>query len=189
MQKKPTRSESKFNNSSKKMNQALLELLENKNYNEISITEICKNAGVNRSTFYSHYSTIYDLYAETYKNLSDSFFNSFDFTRETTDAKLFASEKYIVPYLEFVREHKKFYKSLVNNFESFNTDTRLVMAENVFIPIFKKRGVKDLTMIDYILKFYLNGINAIVLNWISKDCKEEISYIYKIICRCIKQKI
>lgn len=74
---KLTRSEAKFSNTSKKMDQALLELLENKGWNEISISEICKKAGINRSTFYSHYSTIYDLYSETYENLIAQFYNFF----------------------------------------------------------------------------------------------------------------
>ena len=189
---KLTRSEAKFSNTSKKMNQALLELLEYKNCSEISISEICKKAGINRSTFYSHYSNIYDLYSETYENLIAQFFNSFsqeDYKNADISVETFLSEKYIIPYLEFVSQHRKFYKSYISSFEKFNKDTYSFLIQNFFVPLFKKRGVEDLTMIEYISKFYLSGINRIVLNWISKDCKEEISYIYKIISFCIRGKI
>lgn len=41
--------------------EALLELLEKKHINEISVTELCRAAGINRATFYKHYSTPNDI--------------------------------------------------------------------------------------------------------------------------------
>ncbi len=40
---------------------SLIELMKTKNVYKISIKEICENAGVNRSTFYNHYDTEFDL--------------------------------------------------------------------------------------------------------------------------------
>ena len=37
------------------------ELVLEKNYNEISITELTDRAGINRKTFYLHYSSLDDL--------------------------------------------------------------------------------------------------------------------------------
>ena len=62
------------------MNQALLSLLEKKDIDFISITEIAKKAGVSRSTFYLHYDDIYDLLEETLENLNREFVNSFSAT-------------------------------------------------------------------------------------------------------------
>ncbi|MDE7439315.1 MAG: TetR/AcrR family transcriptional regulator, partial [Clostridia bacterium] len=59
------RSESKFNNSASKMRRALLTLLENNEFADINIMDICKAAGVNRSTFYAHY-------AKTYAHLKEA---------------------------------------------------------------------------------------------------------------------
>ena len=53
--------ESKYFNTARLMNEALLLLLENKDYEYITVKEICSKAGVNRSTFYLHYETIDDL--------------------------------------------------------------------------------------------------------------------------------
>ena len=41
--------------------QAFTMLLEEKPIQRISVTELCRKAGVNRSTFYAHYQDIYDL--------------------------------------------------------------------------------------------------------------------------------
>ena len=67
------KSESKYYNTSLLMNQALIELLNKKDYEFLSVKEICKKAGVNRSTFYLHYDNIDDLLYETIENLNKNF--------------------------------------------------------------------------------------------------------------------
>lgn len=54
-------SESKYFNTALMMDRALINLLEEKGLEYISVKEICEKAGVNRSTFYLHYETIGDL--------------------------------------------------------------------------------------------------------------------------------
>ena len=62
------KNDSKYFYTASLMNQALLLLLEVKDLEFISVTEITKKAGVNRSTFYLHYENIYDLFEETLEN-------------------------------------------------------------------------------------------------------------------------
>ena len=59
------KSESKYFNTALRMDEALIELLEKKDLEYITVKEICQQAGVNRSTFYLHYETISDLLRET----------------------------------------------------------------------------------------------------------------------------
>ncbi|MBQ2917435.1 MAG: TetR/AcrR family transcriptional regulator, partial [Clostridia bacterium] len=47
--------------SQEKIENVFLELIQNREINEISVTDICKNAELNRTTFYSNYLDIYDL--------------------------------------------------------------------------------------------------------------------------------
>jgi AcrR family transcriptional regulator len=65
------KSESKYFNTARLMNQALIQLLEEKDIGYISIKEICEKAGVNRSTFYLHYETIGDLIEETVEYITE----------------------------------------------------------------------------------------------------------------------
>ncbi|HAH60530.1 MAG TPA: TetR family transcriptional regulator, partial [Treponema sp.] len=46
------------------MQNALIELVEQKKFDEITISDICRLAGVNRSTFYAHYSNKVELLEE-----------------------------------------------------------------------------------------------------------------------------
>ena len=61
---KLNKSESKYYNTASLMDEALILLLEKKEYSFITVKEICEKAGVNRSTFYLHYETIDDLLSE-----------------------------------------------------------------------------------------------------------------------------
>ena len=62
------------------MHRALFRLLEKKGLQEISIVELCAEAGVNRSTFYAHYTNTYDLLREAYNDRFEEFFASYDQT-------------------------------------------------------------------------------------------------------------
>jgi AcrR family transcriptional regulator len=53
------------------MDEALITLLEKKDFEYITIKEICDTAGVNRSTFYLHYENISDLLRETTRYIVD----------------------------------------------------------------------------------------------------------------------
>ena len=90
------------------MNQALLSLLEKKDIEFISVTEITKKAGVNRSTFYLHYDTIYDLLEETIENLNKQFLSSFSVNApiniNDSENALLLTKEHLTPYLQFCKE-------------------------------------------------------------------------------------
>ena len=100
------KSEAKFYNTAVKMDDALVALLEQKDFGEITIMDICAQAGVNRSTFYAHYNNLYDLLKETQERAVSDFFKSFgspfgaaDISKMTADELIFISPQYLVPYL------------------------------------------------------------------------------------------
>ena len=98
---KLNKSESKYYNTACLMNEALILLLEKKEYSFITIKEICEKAGVNRSTFYLHYNNNKVLDKQTIENsnLEDLFL---------------VTPEYLLPYLEFLRENKAIY--IINRF-------------------------------------------------------------------------
>ncbi len=64
----------RFQNTEVKIQQNLLELLETKDFNKITVREICASAHINRSTFYSHYLASRDIYLHIHylrSNLQD----------------------------------------------------------------------------------------------------------------------
>lgn len=190
------KSEVKYKNTARKMDKAMLKLLEKKDFLEISVSEICQEAGVNRSTFYDHYLNTYDLLKETQKGIMNDFHNHFieksiefpDFTRESNKEFIFISPKYLIPYLEYVKENKRLFKTYLSNLSTFGVDEAYNdLFEYVLKPIFIRMGVKNDLIMNYISKFYLTGIIAIVNEWIHRDCQDDILFIVEIIITCIPQ--
>ena len=56
-----------------------LELLKQKSFTKITVTEICKNAEINRGTFYLHYYDIYDVLSDIFIYILSIYLNLIDF--------------------------------------------------------------------------------------------------------------
>ena len=67
------RSESRYFATAARMDEAFLTLLAKKDFEYITIKEICEVAGVNRSTFYLHYETMSDLHSESVGRMNEQF--------------------------------------------------------------------------------------------------------------------
>lgn len=71
----------------------LLEILESKSLDSVSVTELCAKADINRGTFYKYYRDIYDLYEQ----IEDEFVEHLHFLLESSEksnsngAELFAN--------------------------------------------------------------------------------------------------
>lgn len=191
-------SEVKFKNTADKLGTALIALLENKEFNEIGITDICKKAGVNRSTFYSHYDNIYGLLEETYNGTIHNFLKEciFDNPVDISDMNNLSAEdlnfvapKYLLPYLNYVKKHERLFKIYIDNIAAFDTEEiEHSLTERLFIPIYAKYGITDENQIAYMQSFFLRGMNAIVHRWVKNGCKDDVSKIYDIIALCIRPK-
>ena len=108
--------QSKYFNTAILMDEALLLLLEKKDYQYITVKEICQKAGVNRSTFYLHYETMDDLLKEAIAMINKRFYESFGSKKDAFkgDWKMSKNKSelvlitpdYLKPYLEFIKENK-----------------------------------------------------------------------------------
>ena len=190
------RFESKYFNTASLMDEALLILLEKKEFEYITVNEICKQAGVNRSTFYLHYESTNDLLEECIENMNKNFFNSFDETYKDALNKIksggleelnFITPKYLVPYLNYVKENTKIYKvaiskpHLMKSYEKFEQ-----LYESIINPILDRFNL-DNNKRKYVVNFYMKGIEAIVNEWIKNDCKDDIDLIVNLLMELIKK--
>ncbi len=186
------KSEAKFHNTAVKMDDALILLLEHKEFKDISIMDVCEKAGVNRSTFYAHYENLYDLLKETQERAVSEFFVSFggvihtDFSKMTADELIFISPQYLVPYLTFIKKNRRLYE-VYNNSNAFpigEADKQLI--ENVFVPIYAKNGVTDKKIVEYMSRYFISGVTAITMEWVKRGCEDDILFICEIISICVR---
>ena len=188
------KNESKYFNTARKMNEALINLIDKKDFEYVTVKEICEMAGVNRSTFYLHYENISDLLEETTRYIIDGFLAYFTHDKsrlvlnvETTPINdlQFIRPEYIMPYLSYVRENRRVFKTAVKHLGTLDFDNVYErMFSHVFSPILERFSIPANER-EYTMKFYLTGITAMVMDWLKNDCRESDEDICRIIIRCI----
>lgn len=188
------KNESKYFNTAVKMDKALLKLLEKKDFEYITIKEICKEAGVNRSTFYLHYENINDLLKETSDYIIDNFLSYFsanrskiaiDYQNSKLEDLLFITPEYLNPYLTYVKENQRIFKTCLKHLNSLNFNTMYNdMFQGIFSPLLARFSLPEKER-KYVLKFYLTGIIAVVTEWLNNRCEDSIEDISKIIIQCV----
>lgn len=179
------KSESKYYNTALLMDEALLLLLEKKDYEFITVKEICEKAGVNRSTFYLHYESIDDLLYETIEMINKRFKSAFDNKvikpNSLDKEELFLiDDTHLIPYLNFIRENKEIYKLIHNNPFIFKSqDVFHNLYNELFSVILDKFGVPKEEQ-EYVFAFFSFGLVAIIQKWIENDCEDDILKIAEI---------
>ena len=188
------KSESKYYNTALLMNQALIELLNKEDYEFITIKEICKKAGVNRSTFYLHYDNIDDLLCESIENTNRNFLSYFVEKRldinkikeNEKDNLILITPEYLLPYLTYIKENKVVYQvsakhpNLMQSLKKYN-----LLQKNILYPIFRRFDIKE-NQQKYFSAYYINGIYAIINEWVQDGCKDDINLILNVIMECVR---
>ena len=188
------KSESKYFNTAVRFDKALLSLLEKKPFEYITISEICEEAGVNRSTFYLHYENLSDLLRETVSYVVDGFSSYFTVDTQSIATQFlncdlqelnFINEKYLYPYLLYIRENKRLFQAILSRPVTFETNVIFQrMFDNIFDPILSRFHYPREDR-RYVMMFYLNGLTAIVKEWTEDGCERSIDEISAIIHYCI----
>ena len=155
---------------------ALIKLLLEKSLSEITVTELVKEADLNRATFYLHYENIYDLF----QSIEDDLFlqvKSWIRSASPNDATIFHVEMGLddKPYLPVLGE--------VFSFIVSNRDTAVVLLRNpeskllnriygegrkMIIQQMKSEGnISDPHRLTYSIDYVVNGCIGIIQSWIN----------------------
>ena len=72
-----TKNNQRFRDMDKKLKATMLELLETTDFEKITVKSICETAHVNRSTFYAHYSDVYEIMEQMEEHLNEELLESY----------------------------------------------------------------------------------------------------------------
>lgn len=163
--------------------QALTRLINIKNFEEISVTMICREAGINRGTFYLHYIDKYDMIE---KMKEETFADIYSIIGEDTSV---LSKEVILGALLYINKDFEFISAL-----STSTYVDLPRSIRQFIttvldkiPNFDQ-SVEERYHIPtrYARTSYIASIESIISRWIAdggQESPEEMANIvYKIAC-------
>ena len=188
------KNQSKYFNTAIRMDEALISLLEKKDFEYITVKEICDKAGVNRSTFYLHYENTSDLLKETTRYVVDKHLEYYGIDKQCISLRfegckreelLFITDRYLMPYLTFIKDNQRLFKVSIKQFHSMHMDEVYGrMFEHIFSPILARFCVPEKEH-TYVMKFYLTGVFAIIMEWLDKNCSDDIETVIKVITDCV----
>lgn len=188
------KSESKYFRTARRMDEALIALLEKKDPDYISVKELCETAGVNRSTFYLHYETIADLIRETAEAVNRRFLSCFQessltFTDEISAKNpaelILITHEYLCPYLRFIRENKQIYRATFRNPGHMQAVEKYKFLKSQLIePILSRFDIPEAVW-KYYIAYYIEGIMAVVKEWLAGDCADPVETVASVIEACV----
>lgn len=145
--------------STQRMEKAFIELLQESELDKISVSEICKRACLNRSTFYSNYLDVYDMADKVKKHLEEDFL-----TLYAPEMEQRTSTYNFLKLFRHISENQLFYKTYfrLSNDNDFVIGYDTYRAEKYF----------ERKYVDYHIEFFKAGFNAIIKKWLAGGCAE-----------------
>lgn len=167
------------------LKESMLKLLKEKELDTINVTELCREAGVNRATFYRHYEIPRDILMEIQQ----------DFYRELRQKislpGTLGDIRYVVEQLcIYMNDHQELLRILVQNnsdtdFADFINDTYLELAKDYsHMAALKKLSQED---VQFMTLYSAGGSYFVLRSWImgsfKKSPQEMADYVYSLIAK------
>lgn len=145
--------------SQEKIEKAFVELLQTRQIKDITVSDLIKVTGLNRSTFYANYLDIFDLADKTREKLEKDFSNLF------ADYDYFNEHSGALKMFRHIKENQLFYQTY---FKLCYDDKHLI---STYDP--KQAEQEHISEnLKYHIEFFRNGLNAIIKLWLAGGCKE-----------------
>lgn len=164
---------------------ALLYLLEEKDLEKISISELCKEARVNRGTFYLHFDSVEDLFSLYFQEITEDLRRAYDEPYERVNYKLQDLEAHMIRIFHHVQKFADFYTIV------FNQKSPLMYYYDL-LDVIRERIMKSLEIEESVIEknyhasYQANAILGIVMEWVTGDYKETAEELNELILKFSK---
>lgn len=175
MEKKKT--DRRIRKTEAQLRKGLLELLKEKNIQNITVQELVDKVDMNRSTFYLHYKDIYDLLEHIENNYFDDFRAFMDSHKVITDIKKLNEDKItdtMIDYFKFLKKNEDLVTVLIgyNGDLSFSKRQVETLTETIYGWLYDDLGIVKNQQNDDIFQFCTYGSIGLVRNWVMNGYKE-----------------
>ena len=154
-------------NTKRKLSRSLISLLTTKSITKIDVSELCDKAGINRTTFYKHYDSLYhlldELIVQFFKRIETLFLNLS--SGENTTSKV----AYLLKYL---KQNREFVTIIMNNNSFSSISERLIQLDFICNLINSKIQYRKNAYVneDYYVDFIISGWIAAIRRWVNENC-------------------
>ena len=153
----------------KLLKDGLLRLLENKSIQKVNVTELCKEAGINRATFYAHYETPHDVLNEIESDISADVMHSFAQAMQNNEHLSLQDSieilcRYFYNQIELLRV-------LISNYSTQNLAISFTRAYEAIIssPLAKEADEEDVKLVTIFLS---GGGFFLLCYWMSEGVQK-----------------
>ncbi len=146
------------------MKEALLELMEQKPITSISVTEVCKSADVNRSTFYVYYKEPADILEELENELFAKMPELTDMANVENDSVFI---KQNTDFFDFIKKNSRVFKILLIDSESSGFYRKFIGKVLEKYDYIERSGEDQSDR--YRRVFIANGAVGMMCQWIEDD--------------------
>lgn len=144
------------------MKDALMELLEQKELANISVTSICETADVNRSTFYKYYRDPVDLLRDVEQDYLSRIPTPSQDSESRDEEQLLAET---TAFFDFVRQNGRAFRILLGDSASSSFEVRLI---DFLCAKYATPNERDMTT-HYMNLYIANGTVGMLREWVNSD--------------------
>lgn len=156
------------------LKEALIEMLKEKNIYHIAIRDLCERADVNRSTFYKHYGSQFDLLDDMENDLLRRIEKSIAEDKSKSGSTV---EK----ILSFLESEIEFVRLLLNSNVDPDFPKKLFSLAIIERSIGDKMGNTPRVEYEYINRFVLYGAYEMIRYWLNKEKRESAKEFARIV--------
>lgn len=148
---------------------AFIQALQTQELSQISVTQLCQAAKVNRTTFYANYEDLYALADAVQNRLEHEVAALYDHS-PTHD---YSRDNYLKLF-RHIRDNHLFYRT----YFKLGMDGRYRLTEYDVQQAAAYYGQQNIA---YHVEFFRNGLNAVIKLWLKNGCQESPEEIQQII--------
>lgn len=145
---------------------SLIKLSKKKSLHKISVTELCKEAQINRSTFYVHYGSQYDVL----RDIENDLIHDMKEILQKNTKRSLSINKEIELLCDYLKDNKEIAKLVYSNNSSDSEFARksigMRIENSVFNDQLKKYSEEQKKLV---YTFYTNGIYSVIKQWLMED--------------------
>lgn len=159
---------------------AMLSLLENHTLDQVSITQICRTAGLNRGTFYLHYTKKEELYEEVMEaiidDLLDAYFEPYEKNPQLSTHTLDAST---ISFFDHISKYRSFYASIYKYAPNAHLQKRIYdkMYELFYTDLLYRKDTDQTIDIALLAGYQAGAILGMARTWIFNDFKQDVHHL------------
>ena len=163
----------------KMIRNALSELIEEKGFNDISITDLTQRADINRGTFYLHYTDKYDLLEKVENEVIQEIQEQ---TKDIDSINLLNIDAlneplpFMIKLFEYFKENSNFMKAILGpkGDPIFHSKIKKFIETNLFEKGLSKTFNKENMLVpeEYFISYVLSAHLGVVQQWVESGMKK-----------------